>query len=269
MAPPFLMGAPFPVRAASAGCPPGPDLPGLGVTCILHLRADLGVTTVGGEVTLWEDQSGIGDSGRNFAPPGTDKPALNACHLETAYNNKPTIGTFRKSGVAADCALASGTWNATYTHFSIFVIGHAIYSPNRSFTYESSTDFVNISTVGGASPYVIPNGGIVVAGASATFVTDYNFILVDSAPNLLGAEFNGASSKLYVNALDAPDDTGTLTASSLGNAPLYVGQRPGIGALTYGVERIAEVVAFNGALSAGDLSDLSDYFNTRYGMSMP
>lgn len=227
----------------------------------LWLRADLGVTLNGSnEVTAWADQSNSGDAGRTFTPPGTDKPAWNAS--DAAYANKPYIGTFNKAGVADDCRLRSGTWSATYSTFTIIVVGHAAGGGgNRYFTHERNADY--LAVVGNAASGVVR----AYSGAASPFLQT---LANPSTPRVLIAEYNGASSKLYVDSFTTPSASGTLAASTLGDAPFFLGSYP-LAATTYGVDGIAEVYADFRAFSAWpteDVRSLGGYINARYGKAI-
>lgn len=281
----YLMGGPLPGRGTPR-CPAGPARPSdvaVGATCLLHLRADLGITINGsGEVTSWADQSGAGDSGRDFAPPGTDKPLWNACYDEPAYGFKPTVGPFRKAGLANDCRLVSGTWNAQYGYaidgldLHIFVIGHSTYNAPRIFVYGTDNERMEMSTVDGSEPsspsaLVATSGGF-PDGLTITSITSTTYLLNHSGPNLLGALFGGTHSKTYFNRLDTPNATGTLAGTiRVGHDPLTIGNGGGsyIDALLHGVERIAEVMIYHGTLPAPGLVVLGNYWNARYKTSFP
>lgn len=231
---------------------------------VLWLRSDLGVTTSGGEVTGWADQSGAGDAGRNFAPAGTDRPAYNAS--EAGYNNRPTVGTFNKAGLASDCRLVSGTWSATYANpLTIIVVGHGMGdASNRYFCSESATDALAVfAHTGGAQTYTGAVGGtsIVAAGALGTDVPGCVTMFEVNGP---------ANSALYVDKLVTADATGAADPSTLGDAPYSVGSYGGAGtvATTYGCERLAEVLIFNRLLANPEKVQLRDYLNSLYGKSM-
>jgi len=225
---------------------------------VLWLRADLGVTVNGSnEVTAWADQSGLGDSGRIWTPPGTDKPAWNA--TDASYNNQATIGTFNKAGVAGDCRLRSGTWSATYTTPFVVIIGHTAAAGSRYFSYEGGTDYLALLNAGAS-------GARVYSSDSSSSLSSGAGILLSSAPALVAAYYNGASSELYANSLTSTTATGTLVAPSLGNAPLFLGSFAG-SATSYGVERIAQVIIFSSKPSAGALTTLRDHLNSFYGAS--
>lgn len=213
------------------------------------------------EVTSWADQSGSGDPNRNVAPTGTDKPALVAA--DALYNGQSTVGTFNKAGVANDCRLRSlGTWSATFSAFTIIVVGHATGGGvNRYFTHEQNSDYISI--VGNV-------GSSVVRAYSGTATVFLQSGPTPTTPRFMIAEYNGASSKLFVDSFSAPSATGTLDASTLGNAPVYLGSYPS-SATTYGVDAIAEVIAYASLFSTWPVADqrtLGAYLNSRYGRSV-
>ncbi len=224
----------------------------------LWLRADLGVTTSGGEVTGWADKSGLGDSGRNFAPV-TDRPAWNA--TAALYNNQPTIGTFNKVGAANNCKLKSGTWSSTYTNWTFIVFGHTT-TGNRYFCYQSEQIYSSVAN--NSSQMYMYVGASQVGIAGGVGPTD--------TPKLIIAEFVPAAAKIFIDAVITPTVTGTQAASSVGSLPYTLGAYAGTNASdTYGVEAIAEVLVLNGTfsdLTTAQKIGFRNYINQRYAKSI-
>jgi hypothetical protein len=225
-------------------------------SCVWWLRADLGITLNGANVSGWADQSGVGDTNRNAVQAtAASQPAYRAS--DAAYNNKPTLGTFNIG--AAHTVLATGVWNANYAAFTIGCVGNVNGGGSRYFTFGSSTDFqALIASASKAAAF---------SGASATSLIEAGTSAA-TAKCLTIAEFNGASSNLFVNATGTVSVTGTLTASSLGNKALFVGCRNGIAGTTAGVETIGELWALNGIATSGEKLRLRKYLNGRYAKSM-
>jgi hypothetical protein len=229
---------------------------------VLWLRPDLGLTQSGGLVTAWADQSGVGDANRNFAPVN-DKPAFSAS--DALYNNQPTIGTFNTAGTDNSCRLKSAAaWSATYTTFSLIIVGHATGSGIRYFSSSTAGDRLSIlkSTAAGNVAYLTGVGTEVGVTAVST-----------ATPRLMIAEVNGgtpANGKMYADSVSA--STAMNASGSLGAAPFVLGTYMGANlATTWGVDRIAEVLVISGlwsALSAQQKSDYAAYINTRYGKAI-
>ena len=227
--------------------------------CVWWLRADLGITLNGStEVTTWLDQSGVGDATRNVTAPNADKPAWNAS--ETDYNNKPTLGPFAKTGTANNTILktAAAAWTPTYSTFTLGLIGHALNTSNRYFTFQDSTMYTALLNSGSAPT-------VYAAGAATTISAAGNLAL---SASLLMAAWNGASSKLFVNSTFTASGSGPLSADVLGQYQMELGAYPGLGAANYGVERLAEVFAWDHVLTSGEATRLRKYLNDRYAKSL-
>ncbi len=228
--------------------------------CVWWLRPDYGLSTSSGEVIGWNDQAIGSDANRHLAPFGVDKPAYNA--TDASYNNKPTVGTFNKTGAANNCRLiTAGAWSATYTNnFTLAVIGHAITTSNRYFTVmNESVDAISLSNQAN-TPTVYSAGFTTPLPASGPGA-------LATAKCFMMAEFALTSSKLFLNGTETPDATGTLASSVLGASPFKIGSYPA-SADTYGVERIAELFAYNKILSTPERVRLRKYLNGRYNKSM-
>lgn len=221
-------------------------------SAVWWLRADKGVTLNSGNVSAWADQSGLADSNRDAVEANAaNQPLFNS--TDAPYNNKATIGTF----ATASCNLTTGsTWSASYSTFTLGVIGHTSASGNRYFTYASDSDYIALLSSGGTPT--------VFSGAAATFIQAGSGQDVEAC--LTMCEFNGASSNLFINATATATGSGTLTAATLGDETVRLGSY--IFGAGNAVTKIAEVFAFSGVLSGGNKTKLRKYLNLRYGKSM-
>lgn len=230
---------------------------------VLWVRPDKGLSTSGGLVTAWNDQSGVGDSNRNFAPV-TDKPAFNSS--DSTANNQPTIGTFNIVGSANNCKLVNpGAWNTTYTTFSLIIIGYAPAGTGiRYFSSSTSSDRLAIArSASNVNVEYVTGAGSEVGntGVSANSL------------RLMIAEIDGvtpANGKMYADSVSS--GTSMTAAGSLGATAFCLGSYTALNlATTFGVERIAEAMVISGkwsALSAGQKSRYAGYINARYNKSI-
>lgn len=221
------------------------------------LRADLGVTLNGSNVANWADQSGLADSNRDAAQAtADDQPPLNASDAD--YNGKATVGTFNRASPSDACRLVNaGTWSASYSTYTLALVGHSAADSNRYFTFGSGSNYSSILSNSS-------NGVIAFAGnASSPLYGDTPYDRISIPRCFAMCEFAGASSKLFANATVTAGGSGTLDADSLGAAALKVGSYAGSSS-TFGVTKMAEVFAYSRVLDAAEKLRLSKYINSRY-----
>lgn len=227
---------------------------------VLWLRPDIADLTLdsSGFITEARDKSGLGDTGRNFAngSPGTwYTPKWNASDM--LYNGKPTMGPFNDRASPDVKLLKSGVWSQTYSVFTLGVIGHALQSSNRYFTYEQGTDYnALLNSTGTAVVY----SGAADANISSSWRPSGGMPM----RAVYAAAFNGGSS----GSRSWPEQTigvaGNLNTHTLGNAGLHVGSYQGDGSL-YGVTRLAEVWAFSRRLARHEMRTIRRYRDSYYG----
>lgn len=213
----------------------------------LWLRADLGTTESGGAgtgVSGWADQSGNGDSTRNMAQPTAGRrPTLNAS--SAALNNQKSLGGGATKG------MVSGTWSALAQPFSICWSGIASTTAEQLLIQGASTNVFVESTVTDKHPYMYAGSSLISGTGDLT------------TKHVGVAEFNGASSKIYLSAL-TPVATGAAGAASLLDLSLMNitdgGALPWLGELH-------EFVIVPRVLGA-DLTTLMSYMGARIGQSI-
>lgn len=213
------------------------------------VRADLGTTLSGSDVTTWADQSGAGDTNRNLVGAVGHRPTLQASDAD--FNNLPCL-KFDPSG--AYQVLISGTWStplpAVSTWFMVAkarVSGIMVAQDGISNTHRQSILANSSSFVEGSS------GGDCVS-AIHMYEATRSIIMV----------FNGASSKIYVSeaAGESGGDPGSETLTGLT-----------VGALNDGSSfafdgKISDIAAWNRVLTADEIASLNTYASTRYGVSI-
>lgn len=232
------------------------DISGL----VWSLRADKGISLVSGAVDIWADQSGIGDSARNAGTAsGTfTRPGFTASN--PLYNGRPTVGPF---DAGASVALRTGTlWNATYSAFTLLVVGHAQATSTRYFLLPSASVFAGpVNKAGQAVGFVGSTPKEVNAGPKSL-----------SAPTYAIFDCNftaGANGKMYVGQTTVANASLDISAEpvSLGANGLHIGGHP-TSNLIFRVTDIAEVAAWNksySAFTAPERAQLALYM-ARYGL---
>ena len=216
---------------------------------VLWLRGDLGITNVGGHVTVWADQSGAGN---DMAAPGTQA-------------NQPIPATWT-AGKSAPACYYDG--NDTMNTAGL-IIGSAAGAPYTIFVACSFDDLaahcvLSTSSTGGTRVSQSVSGtskledwkvGAVFSTDGASVTTPQNLVFVEqvgSSPNSI----------LWRN--------GTLTATSAASTSTFApGGAACLGAAvsgTYHLGYIAEVVITNTRATAGEIAAWNAYSFNRYGV---
>jgi len=210
-------------------------------------RADRGVTIATG-VSQWNDQSGIGDTNRNLVQAvGAKQPTVNA--TDAAYNNQTTLSFASASSQQLDSA---GNWSAALSQpYSIFLVGQDGGAGFQGWASNTASS-VSISYGNGSANMVMYAGSFLASNQGAS-----------SSPKMVGAIFDGATSKIYENAR-TPRNTGAAGATAL--AQLTLGANPGGGIFLNG--KIAEAVVYSKVLSAAEIDQLCTYFTGRYALAI-
>ena len=221
----------------------------------LWLRADLGVTSAASLVSAWADQSGSGDPNRILAQASDpQKPTLVASDALLA--NKPSL-RFTKS-VPSTLLLPPGAWSTTLANPCTIVCALVTTAlGGDQFVYDDRTNLFNCGLDMQAAPSATAftnGGGATLAAAAAAQGTG----------QVVSVVINGASSTISVSAI-TPQTSGTLAA--LSSTGLGVGAAPQSASIGLS-GNIAELVAVNAVLSAGNLASLLHYMGTRYGVTI-
>src|ERR1044072_6327157 len=230
--------------------------------CVWWLRADLGVTESSG-VSLWADQSGVGDSARNATDDSGAWTRPGRMAANPLYNNKPTIGPF--TATASPRLRTASSWGAPYSNFTLIVVGLVLATSNgRYFLAPSATVYAGVvSKLGLAFGFVGSTPKEISSGRKSLTSPTYAILECNFAA--------GANGKIYVGQTAAPN--GTLDISGepvlLGANGMYIGGYPSANS-AFAVEDLAEVMAFNKGFTDDftpqEKSKVSTYM-TRYGFA--
>lgn len=219
----------------------------------LWLRADLGITLNGGNVSAWADQSGKGDANRN-ALQGTAalQPLWTAA--KAAYAGMPVVD-FGVAHADGEALVTGAFGSAPNQPLAIYVVGNAASAGTNNYFLDS------LSTV--TETYLISNHS---ATRYETFagVTDFLAATEVTAASVLGWQLNGASSKMYKNAVteivSGPNGANNPTGFTIGN---YAG----LGNFS-SKGPIAEVIVASGAFNANRHASVMRYLGARYGIAI-
>jgi hypothetical protein len=218
------------------------DIPG----CVLWLRADLGITLNGTDVSAWADQSGAGN---DFAQPlATDQPSYQP--TTPALNNQPSIDFVGGTKVLTRTGGIAATLDAS-TYF---------------FVYNSDSDSTANQHLIRGEPGT--TGGILYAGNPSGMLgyfdgTGHRDGPADVAGNQLVALVLavGVGGQFRRNGVDvgptlAYDDTFSLSTTAwLGNDNGNNGDL---------LADLAEVVIYSAALSSAEIAQVESYLAARY-----
>jgi hypothetical protein len=220
------------------------------------LRADLGVTSSGGNVSALNDQSDVGDSNENLT--AFNNPTLNS--NDSNFNKRASIGF---AGISSQY-LTSGAWATPLQQPCTWVAVALNNGTNQNGEYVIDS---NDSTTGQKIQYTAtPTTSITVTANGASFSGAANW----AAAAAVLVEFNGASSKLFFNNFTTPLATGTVGGGSAGSqGSLSVGTfNAHKGGGNYWDGSMSEILAFSGILSSASKARLRRYLNSRYKLSI-
>jgi len=225
-----------------------PLIPG----CVFWIRADLGITPVTSlNVTGWADQSGSNDPNKDLVS-GVN-PAL--VLADANYNNQPTVN------FAGSAYMTTPSWATQLVQPNTWVI---VGNPGRAGFLQvaiESNDKVSgqdISQTAGNDVQIFTSSGFV---SSSTMPT----------PGVILAEFDGATSNIYVNSVTAPTAGTVGVGGTTGQASLTLGSSDiawNPAGLNFWDGKFAEVIAYNAILTANQKGLLRSYLRGRYGMTI-
>jgi len=224
---------------------PAPDEAPLELGASLWLRSDLGITSAGGTVSAWLDQSGNGRHTAQASAPA--QPALTAAAL-----NNHAIVQFG----AAQYLGFSPVWAQT----PVFVL-YAVVVYTRTASYQlllqgqdstpNTHAYLGSTGADQYKPYAYAASGSATWSAQLANATAYiirfkfNYTL-----NTVAVSVNGGTEVEGNAATNIVEGNWAAVGSNLGIQDCYSG--------------IAELVGFSSVLAAPDNATLMDYFTTRY-----
>lgn len=211
--------------------------------CVLWLRADLGITLNGSNVSAWADQSGTGDANKNVAQASApSQPTYTSSSAN--YNNEPII-----SDTVSIKLLKSGTWASPMTQpATIYAAGNM--GTGRLFDGDTAAGG-RMAILSSTNKWSMFAGTAILEGTTAS-----------STRSVACAVFNGASSALYVtdpNTAQVTGNPGTNGFARLGILDTWDG-------MGGGTEELAELIIYSGAHTATQRSQVMSYMRARYGL---
>lgn len=207
-------------------------------------RADLGIT-IGTGVSAWANQV-VGDANTNFTQAVAGRQP-------TYSTSDAALGGAASLQGGATKSMQSGLWaSALAQPMTILWSGIASTAVEQLLIQGISTNVFIESTVTDKRPYIYAGSSLISASGDLT------------AKHVGGGEYNGASSKIYLNSTTAVA-TGAGGASSLLDMTIMNvidgGALPWLGSLH-------ELVFINRVLTAGELLQLMTYMGARIGQAI-
>lgn len=246
-----LLGAGGP---GAAGCT-FPTISGL----IGRWRADVGVTTSGGNVTAVADQSG---NGNNLVNTGTvPLNATGSAHGQPAFGfTAANAGALNTSGFTIPMGSASST-------ASVFVVGQMLTNTaafgglvgmlgTAGQNDQASASGFSYARANTANAVNMTQSSVSSANQVTTLGTQFRF----------GAVFSGTSLQVFLNNVSGGTTTSGLVTTN--TTQFVIGERIQAGAITSANPwegPISEVVLFTSALSSTDRNNLDTYFTCQWG----
>jgi hypothetical protein len=209
----------------------------------LWLRADKGYAS-----GTWTDQSGTSDANKNCTQAASgQRPTLNAS--DAAYNHQATL-----SFVAASSQyLQSGNWAVPMVQpWTLCIVGNDDGAAANEWWFDNNQSPETELFNNAAGSYSFSAGSSLNSTVSAS-----------SAARVWIVTASGGVGTIYMNAKTSVQ-TGSI--GSQGWAGTTLGAYYGAAFFLNG--KLAEVLAYNSALSASDRGKLFDYAGGRYGISI-
>jgi hypothetical protein len=223
--------------------------------CVLWLRADLGITTVSGNVSQWNNQSGSGLD----VSQGT--PGLRPAFVSSSINGRPAVDFDGSDDTLTNTVSNLATASSART---LFVVGISDVSAGGTlFCYKlSNRCFSNYLTIISGTSYAASNG---LDGGS-------NVILASGQLGGITSNFqanwtctgNGNAPGVRLNRSALTVNSGTQTGAEDGATGFEIG-RSTSGQFWNG--RIGELIGFNRALSAVETTEVETYQRAYYNLA--
>ena len=217
----------------------------------LWLRGDVGVTTVSGAVSQWNDQSG---NGNNAAQTTATSRPLIANSLQ--YNNLPVI---RFDGLD-DVLIGNTIPNLNTDDLTVFVMNSGLSQTSNIagiFTVNNlSNGLLLLRNIGNPSSFRIWSNNT-LGLTSSTNIPSSGY-----APKIMTIRREvGVQGRLFVNGNDEATTTNATFLNPFTNANYQIGRAPSYSTLN---GDIAEVIVYNRILTASEQAQVEKYLMDKY-----
>lgn len=215
--------------------------------CRAWYRASLGVTNTAGAASAWADQSGAGDSSRNFSQ-GTSGSRPTITSANANFNNKATLdfdGT--------DDYMATGTFSSSYSQpVTLYAVFRAT-SLGFLYLFDDLDGGSRIALLDSIGTFDLFAGAELTGGTYSTGTT-----------YVLAMVCNGASSAIYANQYStaaASGDAGSNAFDSFTLGARYTVE-------SYFAGSVAELIAYSGAHDSTTRQTVMQGLGTLYGVTV-
>lgn len=232
--------------------------------CLLWLRGDMGVTFSGTSVSQWNDQSGNGNNASQVT--AASQPTFS----QTAMNNLPAI---QGGGVGTPLFMTTPAFTIG-SDATILVAAQPSASPQTGFArlVEQRNDtayYLGVNSAGAyykfiaadnTSPFGTAEGSAALGGA-----------VTNTANTIIGATYRSSTTTgtLYMNGNFVAADSTHFASPGSTPIALTIMQRYVTPPSQPWLGFIGEIVVYNRALSAPELTRVHRYLGARYGIAVP
>lgn len=213
----------------------------------------------GSSQSSWADQSGSGNN-------GTLTPAITSACVASVYNTnqingKPAVTFNGNNTVGSETCFSIGNagvpiaWSGGVTEFSVV-----------KFTGVSGTSYT--ITSGGAGVFSWSHGGgaqLQNSSKACNAALGTGTASFDTNWHQMNTTYN-SSTGAWAFRLDRANDNSGTNAQTMGSTFLVLGTDPCGGGIRSFLGQIAEFILYNRVLSAGEITTVETYLNSRYAL---
>jgi LSD1 subclass zinc finger protein len=215
-------------------------------SCVLWLRADLGVTPSGSNVTQWNDQSG---NGANVSAPVGSGPQVNA--VDAAYSGQTTLSFDAGKGEYLTGSYASSLAQPV----TVYLVGQMAVDAVNNPEWLDGNNANRLACAGSVTnDYPLMYAGTSLGATSGAM----------SSKCAICYTFNGSSSSMALNAV-TPQTTGNAGTGGPGTAISLASLG---GAAPFMTGKIAEVLVYGAAHTAAQRQQVLRYLGGRYAIAI-
>lgn len=216
-------------------------------TCVLWLRADLGITLNGSNVSQWADKSSAG----NTVSQGTavSQPPWAS---SGGPNNLAALGPFNGTSHYMFAATAPVS-NNPFTIFLVHKFSSASSSSGVSYSIGGNSNGGSFGNLGSSLRFLSWNGVSTVSDSTSNATTNWEVWTITSSPT--------PSQTLRVNGTAQTLSSSTVSINSTNENVVGGRNRLSLNDLLTG--SVAEIIAFNIVLNSNQIMEVESYIRAR------